>query len=148
MPESKAFNYEDIDERVCLRCGLRTKGRHETPGDRLCHGCPCVDALRARIADLEFRLERAAQKRVGPVPTQQEPPAERRGGRRNRKDARMVILDGERLCITEAARRLEITASTLHFRLLARTKTKDYDGVDVRAVGADGARVETQAKVG
>jgi len=139
MRESAAFSYQDIDQRVCARCGLRTEEQHARPGDRFCRGCPCVDALRARVAELEFKLERAAQRPAAPAGAA---PTRQRGGRRERKDQRMVVLDGERLCLTDAARRLEITASTLHFRLLARTKTKDYDGVDVRAVGAHIARVE------
>lgn len=138
MRESAAFSYDDIDQRVCARCGLRTEDQHARPGDRFCRGCPCVDALRARIAELEFKIERAAQTPAAPAGTAH---ARQRGGRRNRPDARMVILDGERLCLTEAARRLGIAPSALHFRLLSRTKSKEYDGVDIRAVGADHVRV-------
>ncbi len=64
----------------------------------------------------------------------------RRGGRRDRKDARTVILDGRRLCLTEAARELGISAVALHFRLVNRTGTADYRDVDVRVVGADSAK--------
>jgi hypothetical protein len=101
--------------------------------------------LRARIAELEFRLERAAQKRQTPAapaldgpPEQQPQEMERRGGRRNRPDARMVILDGEHLCLTEAARRLCISPSALHFRIVNRTGgDAGYSDVDLRTIGAD-----------
>ena len=99
----------------CSRCGMPGEGQHETPGGRPCHGCQCVESLRATIAKLEFRLEKAVQK-----PVQPEQP-DHRGGRRERKDQRMVVLDGERLCLTEAARRLGLSASTLHFRIFRRT---------------------------
>jgi len=49
----------------------------------------------------------------------------------------MVILDGERLCLTAAARRLGLTAAALHWRILRRTKNPEYSDADVRAVGAD-----------
>ena len=135
MRESAAFSYEDIDQRVCARCGLRTEDRHARPEDRFCRGCPCVDALRARIADLEFRLEKMAVKPIRP-----EQP-ERRGGRRNRRDTRFVLLDGQRLCLADAARALGVTASTLHFRLVNRTHDRNYpQNADVRALGADVAK--------
>lgn len=137
MRESKACNYEDIDGQVCPRCGLRGDGPHTAPGDRYCRGCPCIDAMRARIAELEFKLERAAQKRQAPaVPIQ----IEQRGGRRNRPDARMVILDGEHLCLTEAARRLGISPSALHFRIANRVGAAEYGEVDLRLVEADVVR--------
>jgi hypothetical protein len=47
-----------------------------------------------------------------------------------------VILDARRLCLSDAARELGITASALHYRLI-RTGKKDYLDVDVRVVGAD-----------
>jgi hypothetical protein len=48
-----------------------------------------------------------------------------------------VLLDGQRLCLSDAARALNLTPSTLHFRLVARTHDANYMDVDVRAVGAD-----------
>ena len=134
MGEPKSLNYDDVDAQVCRRCGVRGEGQHGTPGDRWCRGCPCIDAMRARIADLEFRLERVAAKPIRP-----EQP-ERRGGRRNRRDTRFVVLDGQRLCLADAARALGVTTSTLHFRLVNRVHDKNYQEVDVRAVGADVAK--------
>ena len=64
MREPKSLNYDDVDAQVCRRCGVRGEGQHGTPGDRWCRGCPCIDAMRARIADLEFRLERVAAKPI------------------------------------------------------------------------------------
>lgn len=108
---------------ACPRCGLglRGEGRHDKPTE-------CIDALRDLVARLQFRAEARRATAAGP---------ERRGGRRDRKDARMVILDGQRVCLAEAARRLGLSTSALHFRLLHRTRDPQYCDVDVRAVGAD-----------
>lgn len=62
---------------------------------------------------------------------------ERRGGRRDRRDARFVVLDGARLCLADAARALGISISTLHLRIVARTHDPAYAEVDIRAIGAD-----------
>jgi len=59
------------------------------------------------------------------------------GDGRCRANSRVVILDGKRLCLTEAARALGISASALHFRITNRTGASDYGEVDIRAVGAD-----------
>ena len=59
------------------------------------------------------------------------------GGRRQRKDNRFVLLDGERLCLKDAARRLSVSMVALHFRLVNRTGDANYGCVDVREVGAD-----------
>jgi hypothetical protein len=100
-------------------------GRHASPLE-------CIDALRDRIAEMELRRERRPSKSdATPQGT------ERRGGFRQRPDARMVILDGERLTLTEGARRLGLTGSTLHFRIVNRTGTTDYGEVDIRAIRAD-----------
>ena len=110
---------------MCPRCGFRGD-RHPTAGD-------CIDALREHIALLQFRLERRAQGapsvHVGP---------------RKRKDNRYVLLDGESLCLTEAARRLGLSTAALHFRLVARTGTREYAGIDVRAIGADVPRTPAE----
>jgi hypothetical protein len=107
------------------------EGQHETPGGRTCRGCECVESLRANIAKLEFRLEKAVQKAV-----QTEQPT-RRGGRRDRRDTRWVILDGDRVTLTDAARRLGLSTSALHWRIVRRTIDPAYHDVDVRAIGAD-----------
>ncbi len=63
-----------------------------------------------------------------------------RGGRSARRDNRYVVLDGRRMLLVDAARQLGISNVALHFRLVNRTGGKDYDGVDVRLVGADRAK--------
>lgn len=131
MLDQKGTNYEATGPQVCSRCGVHGEGEHPAPGGRRCSGCECVDALRAMIADLEFRLEKMMDKPA--------PKASNRGGRRNRRDARFVVLDGERLCLTDAARALGLSPSTLHLRIVARTHDPDYRDVDVRAVRADQA---------
>ena len=70
-------------------------------------------------------------------PTAAPKPSPPRGGVRNRHDARMVVLDGARITLTEAARRLQISASALHFRIVRRTGDIAYRETDIRAVGAD-----------
>ena len=114
---------------ACARCGV--------PGGQHVNAIACIDVLRDRIVRLEFRQESLAH------PAQ----PEHRGGRRNRADNRMVVLDGDRLTLTDAARRLGITASTLHFRILNRTGNSAYRDVDVRTVGADGARQRRTAAI-
>jgi hypothetical protein len=49
----------------------------------------------------------------------------------------MVILDGERICLTEVARRLHLAPSALHFRILRRTGDPAHYDVDVRAIGVE-----------
>jgi hypothetical protein len=105
---------------TCPRCGLR--------GARHADAEECIDALRDHIARLSFKIEQRADKPSQPT---------RRGGRRERKDNRFVLLDGERLTLAEAGRRLGLTASSLHFRILRRTKDAEYREVDLRAIGAD-----------
>lgn len=105
----------------CRWCGLRVVGRHASPME-------CIDALRSRIADLEFGQEQRQK------PNDRGP--SNRGGRRDRSDARMVVLDGRRVCLTEAARLIGISASALHFRILRRVRDPHYQDVDLRACGA------------
>jgi len=101
----------------CPRCGMR--------GDRHADAEECIDALRDHIARLSFKIEQRADKPSQPT---------RRGGRRERKDNRFVLLDGDRLCLADAARRLGLSISSLHFRILRRTGTSDYGEVDLRAI--------------
>lgn len=102
----------------CPRCGMF--GRHASPLE-------CIDALRDRIAVLSFQCE-AQRGARSQAPF---------GGRVLRRDHRIVILDGQRLCLTDAARRVGISPVALHFRLVNRTGNANYGRVDVRAVGAD-----------
>ena len=95
------------------------QGQHANP-------LACIDALRDRLAVLSFEHD-----------ARQAPHQDMRGGRHPRHDNKFLILDGQQLCLTEAARRLELSPSALHFRMLARTGSRDYAGTDVRAVRAD-----------
>ena len=107
--------------RPCPRCGMR--GQHVTPQY-------CIDALRDAVAGLQFRVEQAAKKPAAP----RKP---RTGGYRDRQDLRMVVLDGEHLNLTEAARRLGLTAGALHWRIVHRTGTQKCGEVDLRPIGSD-----------
>jgi hypothetical protein len=102
------------------------RGNHTTATE-------CIDALRGVIAEMEMRLEARAD---APQPAASHGIVRRRE-RQWRKDYRFVILDGDRLCLTDAAARLGLSASALHYRLVNRTGTRNYKDVDVRAVGAD-----------
>jgi hypothetical protein len=104
----------------CPRCGMQ--GQHANP-------FACIDALRDRLAVLSFEREGARNAAPGHKET--------RGGRHPRHDNKFLILDGQQLCLSEAARRLDLSPSALHFRMLARTGTREYSGTDVRAVRAD-----------
>jgi len=68
-----------------------------------------------------------------------------RGGRRPRRDNKLLVLDGQEVCLAEAARRLQISAAALHCRLIARTGSRDYAGTDVRGVCADVKRTPVEA---
>lgn len=93
----------------------------------------CIDELRNQIAVLTLRGTKGPQ-RVPGTP-------ERRGGRRVRSDNRLVILDGQKMCVAEAARRLGITHSALNWRLVNRVGERNYGCVDVRQVGADRSKL-------
>lgn len=114
---------------VCRRCGIPTADPHSDSNE-------CIDALRGVIARLEFHAETRAERSAAPKPG-----AKPRGGVRDRHDARMVVLDGERVTLTEGARRLGLSASALHFRILRRTCDPKYSEIDLRSVGADVPRV-------
>lgn len=127
-----AFDYEEIGDLVCMRCGLQSEGPHATAED-------CIDALRDALARLEFEAERHA------VRQHARNGADGRGGFRKRRDARMVVLDGQRLCLTEAARRLGMSASALHFRIVRRSGTTDYSDVDLRAIQVEVKRTPNRS---
>ncbi len=116
---------------------MRTEGPHAGP-----HAGPdeCIEALRTVIAKMEFRQEQTREKAAARPAL-----AGCRGGWRNRPDARMVLLDGERITLTEAARRLEMSASALHFRIVRRAGTAEYSEVDLRALHVEVKRTPIDA---
>ncbi len=120
--------------RLCPRCGM--KGAHRD-------AMQCIDALRDHIAALEWRRDETPRR--GTAQCAQAAAAQPRGGRVARSDNRWVVLDGQRMILTDAARELGISNVALHFRLVNRTGGNDYDGVDVRAVGADRKHTAVEA---
>ena len=104
----------------CPRCGMR--GRHADARE-------CIDALRDQVAVLGLRREGA--------PPAHGNPCGNGGGRFPRSDNRYVLLDGQRLILSDAARSLGLSVSALHFRITRRVGHADYGCVDVREVGAD-----------
>ena len=107
---------------TCPRC--HTLGRHATLVDCIAALIRVNDQLRDQVARLEFRVESRGQ-HAG------------HGGRRDRHDHRWVVLDGQRVCLSDAARELGLSASALHGRLVRRTGRRDYQDVDVRLLGVD-----------
>ncbi len=110
---------------VCPRC--RLPGRHAGPDE-------CIEALRDRIACLQFHKEAVHEKVAADGVA-----AERRGGRRERRDNRFVLLGGERVTLTEAGRRLNISPGALVSRIRNRIGDADYSGIDLDVIGADRA---------
>jgi len=119
---------------LCPRCGM--KGAHRD-------AMQCIDALRDHIAVLEWRKDDSSRGESGRCALRT--PAPPRGGRVPRSDNRWVVLDGQRMILTDAARQLGISNVALHFRLVNRTGTTDYSGTDVRAVGADRKHTQIEA---
>jgi hypothetical protein len=101
----------------CGRCALG--GPHTRAVD-------CIDALRDVLAVISIRAT--------PITARQK---EVRGGRYDRHDNRFVVFHGERLNLTEAGRRLGLTAAALHYRIVARLGTRDYREPDLSAIHAD-----------
>lgn len=98
----------------CVRCG--TAGPHARTAD-------CIDALRDLTASVSIRApQRTSTRRSN------------RGGRRDRRDNRFVVLNGERLNLTEAALRLGLSASALHWRIVSRVGDPDYRETDLDAI--------------
>jgi hypothetical protein len=107
----------------CPRCGLR--GLHASADD-------CIDALRSKIAEMEFAKDAAREAR-GPRPGR----PSKRGGLRNRKDGRTVILDGDQVSLAEAARRLGMHAGTLYHQIARSTGNPKAQDVDLGSIGVD-----------
>jgi hypothetical protein len=134
------LDYEDADGQVCESCGVREKGSHHTKED-------CINALRDVIAEMEDRLDalRAIIERFRLLEVPELPPGSR-GGWRDRPDNRMVILDGDRISLTDAARRLGMSVWALHQRIVRRTRDPHYGEIDLRATEVDVRRSRGRKK--
>ena len=104
-------DYSGVDDRVCTSCGVRQCGEHNSPAD-------CIRALREVIAILEFRIEGMVEDGA-------------QHGRVTRKNNRFVTVDQKRMCLSDAARYLGISLSTLRKRIARRIGSID-DEVDLR----------------
>jgi len=106
---------------------------HSNAGD-------CIATLRDRIADLEFRVEQLVNHR--PTTRRVKPP----------KYNMIVVLDGERVPLAEAAGRLGITPKVLYERIytrLSRNRTRRgvrVAGADLRELGVDAPQKPWGAK--
>ena len=111
------LNYDDLDDLVCRRCGLRDKETHATPD-------ACIAALRDLLAIQDIK---------------QKP--EQQGGAKRDGFKQIVVLDGVPMRLDAAAKKLQMTPCSLYERIKERTKLKTIpECVDLRGIGADVAR--------
>jgi hypothetical protein len=80
-------------------------------------------ALREVIADLELKLERKAEKNNARILME-------------RSNHRFVLLDGERICLSDAARKLNLSLSTIRKRIETRMGAI-VDTIDLREIDID-----------
>lgn len=119
--------YADPDSLVCWRCGLRQKGRHR-------NWIECVIAYRELVTVKQMRIEqleeRIRQLKVGD--------AVRSGS--GRSTNRRVILDGERMCLSDAAREKGISVKALRHRIerrLGQGWEEIVEEIDLASIGID-----------
>jgi hypothetical protein len=131
-------DYAVVDWRVCTMCGVRQSGQHRTPLE-------CIIALREVIAGYEFRTDQLLEKNLD-------------RGRMKRSNNRFVILNGERMCLSDAARELRMTVKALrhriHRRIGAVVETVDLRAIDIdadkryaRKTGQAGCKSHREAEV-
>jgi hypothetical protein len=106
--------YADIDSHVCERCGLRQSGNHRTDLE-------CVIAFREVCFNLETENEQLRREN-------------RNRGGMNRSDNHFVVLHGQRMCLTDAARELGLTFDALRCRIKRRAGGSGGE-VDLDALG-------------
>ena len=105
-----------VDWRVCTMCGVRQSGQHRTPFE-------CIVALREVIAVYEFRIDQLREKNLD-------------RGRMKRSDNRFVVVSGERMCLSDAARELGISPDALRCRIRRRVGQVGED-IDLRLIEVD-----------
>ena len=108
--------YAEIDWRVCQRCGIRQNGPHRTWFE-------CIIAYRELCSIFEKRIERLKQKNTD------------RGGMK-RSDNRFVVVNGERMCLSDAARELGMSVDALRRRIKRRIG-EIGDAIDLRLIEID-----------
>jgi len=110
--------YSDPDSLVCERCGLRQKGLHR---DWL----ECIVNYRDMFARQQLLIEQLMEKI-------------RRATERS--TSRFLVLYGERMCLSDAARALDMTPKALRHRITRRLG-KNWEEVageiDLAAIGIE-----------
>ena len=110
--------YADPDSLVCERCGLRQKGLHR---DWL----ECMITYREMFARQQLLIEQLMEKI-------------RRATERS--TSRFLVLYGERMCLSDAARALDMTPKALRHRITRRLG-KNWEEIageiDLAAIGID-----------
>ncbi len=97
-------------------CGVRQSGQHWNPSE-------CIVALRQVIAVYVLRIVQLLDKDLD-------------RGRMKRSTNRFVILDGERMCLSDAAHALSMSVKALRHRIERRLGAV-VDTIDLRAIGVD-----------
>jgi len=119
--------YADPDSLVCWRCGLRQKGRHR-------NWIECVMAYRELVAVKQMRIEQLKET----IRQLEERNAVGSGSERSTN--RIVVLNGERMCLSDAAREKGISVKALRHRIerrLGRGWEEIIDEIDLAAIGID-----------
>ena len=111
---SPTTEYADPDPRVCTVCGVRQCGQHLNLYE-------CITALREVIAMLQLRIEQLLETNL-------------EHGTVNRSNNRFVLLNGERMCLSDAARKLNLSLDALRWRIKTRLG-EITDTVDLREIG-------------
>jgi len=124
-----ATEYARVDRHVCTICGIRQNGQHPD----ISH---CILALREYVAVLELLIERLHEELelVGGHSHCSKAPAD--DGQRGVESAHStcaVILDGRRMRLADAARKLCLSAKALRNRVERRLGAV-VDTVDLRDV--------------
>ena len=125
-----ATEYAKVDRHVCTICGIRQNGQHPN----ISH---CILALREYVAVLELLIERLHEdlERVRVHSPRSEASTEDDGQRdiEPEPSACFVILDGRRMRLAAAARKLCLSAKALRNRVERRLGAV-VDTVDLREI--------------
>ena len=125
-----ATEYAKVDRQVCTICGIRQSGQHPD----ISH---CIRALREYVAVLELLIERLHEElervRIHPPCSKAPPEDDGQRGIESEHSTCFVILDGRRMRLADAARKLCLSAKALRNRVERRLGAV-VDTVDLREI--------------
>ena len=119
--------YADADSLVCERCGLRQKGQHSDWVECLISYRELFAGQQMTIEQLKERIEQLKQAKAVPAGSE-------------RSTNRHVILNGERMCLSDAARKLHMSPKALRHRIgrrLGKNWEEIVETIDLAAIGID-----------